>query len=63
MSMKIRAKPFKLTVTPTKGGFICEFSGTDADGRNIEIELEFPRWWIHEIMRKMELFTRENPKK
>ena len=54
----IRISPFRLYVRPSKGGFICEFSGTDSRGRRIEIELDFPKWWAAEIASKLEILTR-----
>lgn len=55
---KIRLSPFRLTVTPKKGGFVCEFVGTDANGRKIEVELEFPQWWLNELLQKLDIFAR-----
>jgi hypothetical protein len=50
---KIRVSPFRLIVRPVKGGFTCDFIGTDNTGRVIEIELEFPPWWANEIISKL----------
>lgn len=57
-SAVIRISPFRLVVKPSNGGFVCEFSGTDSNGRKIEVELEFPPWWVHEIMNKLDVFVK-----
>lgn len=50
---KVRVSPFKLVVRPQKDGFICEFYGSDGRGGRIEVELEFPEWWMEELLRKL----------
>jgi hypothetical protein len=42
-------KPFRLIVKPGASGFVCEFTGSDGN-----VALEFPWWWLDELIHKLE---------